>query len=302
VNRLPNIAVYLLLTALAGARGKCMAATGDVSFQAANKTVQLSPGNLATSIDVFFHVAGAANVPAVGWGIIVNIAPQAGATGTVWFNPPAIVNNQPNLLPASQTPFIDFDRDYGGKSYGTLGQSNTQLNAYSYYIAPTLGPPPPLDANGNLTLPDGKGLVSLPLLASLDASGKFNVSFDPDPVVTGVVYATGLPAPQDLGIHPAGTHLTGVLTLINLPGDYNANGVIDSADYVVWRKGLGTIYTQSDYDVWRAHFGQTAAIGASSTANALSTGSSNVPEPRSLLLLMTACLVTRFVRESHRVS
>ena len=49
-------------------------------------------------------------------------------------------------------------------------------------------------------------------------------------------------------------YTTGVLYVIapGLPGDYNANGVVDAADYIVWRKGLGTIYTQNDYNVWRA--------------------------------------------------
>ena len=37
-----------------------------------------------------------------------------------------------------------------------------------------------------------------------------------------------------------------------LPGDFNNDGTVDAADYVVWRKGLGTIYTQDDYNVWRA--------------------------------------------------
>ena len=53
-----------------------------------------------------------------------------------------------------------------------------------------------------------------------------------------------------------------MLQAIGLAGDYNSNGVVDAADYVVWRKGLGTTYTQADYDVWRAHFGQTAGSGA----------------------------------------
>ena len=43
-----------------------------------------------------------------------------------------------------------------------------------------------------------------------------------------------------------------------VPGDYNQNGNVDAADYVVWRNGVGTTYTQGDYDVWRAHFGRTA--------------------------------------------
>jgi hypothetical protein len=48
-------------------------------------------------------------------------------------------------------------------------------------------------------------------------------------------------------------------------GDYNGNNVVDAADYVVWRDGLGSKYSQQDYDEWRAHFGQSAA--GSSLAN-----------------------------------
>ena len=39
---------------------------------------------------------------------------------------------------------------------------------------------------------------------------------------------------------------------IVLPGDFNGDGAVDAADYVVWRMGLGTTYSQADYDVWRA--------------------------------------------------
>jgi len=67
-----------------------------------------------------------------------------------------------------------------------------------------------------------------------------------------------------------------------LIGDFNNDGIVDAADYVVWRKGLSIAYTQSDYNVWRAHFGQTAnsASGAS--------GNSAVPEPAGLVLMMFA--------------
>ena len=39
-----------------------------------------------------------------------------------------------------------------------------------------------------------------------------------------------------------------------LPGDFNANGTVDAADYVVWRKNGGP---PADYNQWRAHFGET---------------------------------------------
>jgi hypothetical protein len=66
-----------------------------------------------------------------------------------------------------------------------------------------------------------------------------------------------------------------VADLHSAPGDFNNDGTVDAADYVVWRNGLGTSYTQPDYDVWRDHFGQT--LGASSLR-------ATVPEPVSLAL------------------
>jgi hypothetical protein len=44
-----------------------------------------------------------------------------------------------------------------------------------------------------------------------------------------------------------------------LPGDFNQDGSVDTADYVVWRKLGGS---QGSYDTWRANFGSTAAAGS----------------------------------------
>jgi hypothetical protein len=67
-----------------------------------------------------------------------------------------------------------------------------------------------------------------------------------------------------------------------LAGDFNHNGIVDTADYVVWRKGLGTTYTQADYDVWRTHFGQAAGSGSGANLSAA------VPEPATFPLIGTA--------------
>ena len=68
-----------------------------------------------------------------------------------------------------------------------------------------------------------------------------------------------------------------LLTPIPIPGDFNLDGTVDAADYVVWRKTDGT---QAGYIEWRTHFGQPAISGAGARANAA------VPEPRTLVLLM----------------
>jgi hypothetical protein len=74
-----------------------------------------------------------------------------------------------------------------------------------------------------------------------------------------------------------------------LQGDFNRNDVVDAADYVVWRNGLGMTYTQNDYDVWRSHFGQTAGSGAAGYPPGASAQplSAAVPEPSLLALLLT---------------
>ncbi|HEX4413043.1 MAG TPA: dockerin type I domain-containing protein [Lacipirellulaceae bacterium] len=75
----------------------------------------------------------------------------------------------------------------------------------------------------------------------------------------------------------------------SVAGDYNHNGVVDAADYVLWRDTLnqsvaaGTgadgdgdgVVTQADYGFWRARFGNTSGSG--------SLASANVPEPTSLV-------------------
>jgi hypothetical protein len=88
-------------------------------------------------------------------------------------------------------------------------------------------------------------------------------------------------------------------------GDYNHNGIVDAADYVVWRDSLGRtgsslaadgngngVIDTGDYDVWKAHFGQhtTAGAGAADSAGA------GVPEPSAALLLIFGGFVLAFFR------
>jgi hypothetical protein len=81
-------------------------------------------------------------------------------------------------------------------------------------------------------------------------------------------------------------HLSATAHSPNLPGDHNLDGVVDAADYVLWRKGLGTTFTQDDYNTWRTHFGQTDATGSSAHPN------SAVPESATLILSLGAMFLT----------
>jgi hypothetical protein len=82
-------------------------------------------------------------------------------------------------------------------------------------------------------------------------------------------------------------YTSGKLSIAGLFGDYNLNGTVDAADYVLWRKtlnqsGSGLVadgdgdhqITQADFDIWRAHFGQSAGGSGSMFGGA-------IPEPAS---------------------
>ena len=86
------------------------------------------------------------------------------------------------------------------------------------------------------------------------------------------------------------------VTSAAVAGDYNNNGIVDAADYVIWRKKLGPgslpneggispgVVDQADYNFWRSRFGATSGSGA-----ALDVGA--VPEPGTLLLCLGLAIV-----------
>jgi hypothetical protein len=81
-----------------------------------------------------------------------------------------------------------------------------------------------------------------------------------------------------------------LLTPIPILGDYNDDGTVDAADYVVWRKtdsGNSPGYTD-----WQENFGEVMG-GGSAGASASQTG---VPEPATLVLLIIAAAGWRLLR------
>jgi fibronectin-binding autotransporter adhesin len=82
---------------------------------------------------------------------------------------------------------------------------------------------------------------------------------------------------------------TSIQLEVTAPGDFNHDGMVDGADYVVWRKGVGSKYTDSDYDSWRAHYGQTYTPGAGAEFSA-------VPEPAAWVLLVVGAVLVFAVR------
>lgn len=66
------------------------------------------------------------------------------------------------------------------------------------------------------------------------------------------------------------------------PGDFNADGQVDAADYVVWRDNLGLVFSMDHLQAWIANYGWTAAAPAPQP----------VPEPAAAALLAIAALLS----------
>ena len=98
-----------------------------------------------------------------------------------------------------------------------------------------------------------------------------------------------------------------IVTYINVApagvnGDFNDDGKVDAADYVVWRKlqgtsttlpndnGIGGVVGTQHYNLWRTNFGRVGGSG----------GQAAVPEPTIVVLLSSGLLAV--LPRARRVS
>ena len=118
--------------------------------------------------------------------------------------------------------------------------------------------------------------------------------------------AANLMSPQGTTEQLTSTQINTVLSATNfarpvpieLAGDYNSNGVVDAADYTVWRDSLGKVGSglpadgdhdgrieSGDYVVWQSNFG---ASGGAAISDAIA--STTTPEPSGPALALAAAL------------
>ncbi len=165
---------------------------------------------------------------------------------------------------------------------------------------PTISAAPTTLAYGSnfvVQTPDAADIASVSLIRN--GSVTHGVNMDQRFVPLTFTQTTGglnVEAPADANLAPPGYYMLFIvnsdgvpsiapfvqLTTSTLPGDYNSNQVVDAADYVTWRKQLGspavlpndttpTGVTAGDYDVWKENFGTTDAAQGQQTFDSAST-------------------------------
>jgi hypothetical protein len=213
-----------------------------------------------------------------GWGRLpdnesgANTFATAGAAGIAPFDGTYFAtfsNHSPNVSGITQTVSTTAGQDYVLSYWFTNSSGADQLNEFK------------VTWDGNV-LTDSIGF------ASLGAVWK-NKSF----LVTG----TGSDTVAFSGYQNSGYNgLDDVSCVPLLPGDFNASGTVDAADYVLWRKYQGTTHVLPNdptggtigavqYTTWRANFGKPPGSGSGTTVSAA------VPEPTSFVLLTFAAAV-----------
>jgi hypothetical protein len=200
------------------------------------------------------------------------IVPQEGAMGTLLFATPATgAGSEPAnyLLPDN------------------LGMSVTNSEDGLFLFDVFLAPP----STSGVDVPDspGNNLLEITYSASADADGLFSIVALPGAINT--IWTDNTLATREF------TNLAGATEPVEIGevlvsqalGDYNQDGTVDAADYVVWRKNPDAFGGDpAGYNTWRANFGTTAGGGAALPSVA---PLSAVPEPSTTILLGVALLL-----------
>lgn len=126
------------------------------------------------------------------------------------------------------------------------------------------------DGNSGTSPADGIYLLAMQLrMSGLDTSDPMNLVFGTPGSSVAALDNAAIPWVEDN---------VDVLIPPVLPGDYNGDGVVDAADYTVWRDNLGSTddlaadgdgsgtIDEGDYLVWRGHFGCVRESGGALAA------------------------------------
>jgi hypothetical protein len=228
-----------------------------------------------------------------GWTIIDSIGIQAGAEayygrtyaqvnfGTLEVGQevlPGIFFDTPNIEPGASYVGLGYEIEYIARWGNSSGQTPDDWHLSNLTDKPGSG--------SDQSIPDWRQ-------SCVDGVG-CHPTDDGNPLTPPPL---GLPTESNKGV-PYGTQLMHDLGAPNfLLGDYNKDGYVDAADYVMWRATLGSTGTDSlqlaadanhdyivgpeDYDAWKEHFDQPFAAGLGSQSSSVA-----VPEPAGLILAL----------------
>src|SRR4029079_501232 len=171
-------------------------------------------------------------------------------------------------------------------------------------IAITVDQTAAMDATSTLSLQldssPWRSLISFASGISVAIGGALDLDFAPGAYVptqngrtfrifdwTGVAPTGGFTIDSPYAWDTSNLYTTGEVTLAiptDLPGDFNNDHQVDTADYALWRKTAGST---AAYNSWRSHFGQSLTGSGSVIQDKLAT----IPEPRAWITLVLSVVL-----------
>jgi hypothetical protein len=238
-------------------------------------------------LDLLFAMEDPGDSAARGLNLILNNEPNNGnlnlrvngdgSVQTVTSTPSTTWVDVPNLSSAVQFS-VDANND------GDFSDVGDVLNVYRMVL------------RGNYTTesPEYTVLLSQANQTELALSGTTNLWFGGRPAAGSSISSVSISAQMS-----GGDYLVDQVFLRMLgatPGDYNGDGAVDAADYVVWRKDPAAFGGPDGFETWRSNFGNSSGGGSSVIAD------STVPEPTNLAAVVIAASILGRYRglQTHR--
>jgi autotransporter-associated beta strand protein len=238
------------------------------------------------------HISGSVNLnPLNNAAAVIANGAGAGASGQMQLNHGS--NPVLNVADGSAAVDLAINVPIVGTGLTKAGAGTLELNGLNNYNGDTVvqaGKLSVTSPNGFNEQFDNEWDIQISTGAILD------LKFSGIPDMIGALFIDGISQPAGIW-GAAGTTApftsplitgTGRLEVTHfipppLAGDFNDDGRVDAADYIVWRMSDGT---PTGYDDWRTNFGRTSTGGGSGSGATQSPAS--VPEPTSITMLAVA--------------
>jgi hypothetical protein len=199
--------------------------------------------------------------------------------------------NFPPVLSFSQLTSNPLLADTLAGIYGSIGAIDTWVAGLAQDHAPGASVGPIFKAiieNQFSRLRDGDRLFYRGNAAGLYTGGVLN------PEIAAIIDLDNLTLAQIIQANTSIEHFQSNLFFVPVEGDFNGDGIVDSADYVVWRKAYGTgnvwadanrdgMVGEQDLAAWNSNYG----VGISQAGSGLA----EIPEPATAAMLLIALLM-----------